>query len=232
MSRSINYLLKRVSRQAGFTIVEVLVIVTLLGLLVGPIVGGMFFFYGNVVVSNLQAQLALESQNVLRIIVEELRTSSGVNASNTISDPNEPAGGWNTSNVNLVLIIATPALDASNNFIINTGTGDTYQNEIIYYASGKTLYKRTLANASAAGNTTRTSCPAALATASCPADAKLSDNFNNLSFVFYDQDNNVTTSLPAARSIKMTILLRKIAFGRTIGFDNNIRITIRNSTYN
>lgn len=221
---------QRLHSSKGFTAVEMIIIVVVTGLLVAPVIGGMFFFYGGTVANSMQAQLGVEAQNILRSMTEELRVSSGVRANNTISDANAPGGGWTTSNENLVLIISTPALDSDNNFILNTTTGNPYHNEIIYFADDDTLYKRYLAHPDAAGNTTKTSCPAALATASCPADVKMSENFKTMNFVFYDQDNALTSVLTNARSIKMTVSMEKKAFGRTIDFDNNIRVTIRNSS--
>jgi hypothetical protein len=152
-----------------------------------------------------------------------------VRATNANTDPNAPAGGWTTSNASLVLIIATPVIDTTNNFVINPSTGEPYQNEIVYFANGNTLYKRYLADINAPGNRFKTSCPAALATAACPADVKLSNAFKTMNFTFYDQDDAQTTDLSAARSINMTIHMEHKTFGDTLTFTNNIRITLRNS---
>lgn len=217
-----------IKNQHGFTIVEALIAVVVSAILVATLLTVTFSFYGNSVRSSTQARLAVESENILRSIVEELRISSGVRAANTISDPNAPSGGWTTSNASLVLIISTPVFDSSNNFVIDPATGDPYQNEIVYYAANNTLYKRYLANASAPGNMFKTSCPAALATATCPADVALSNHFKDMTFVFYDENNAVTNTLSAARSVKMTIDMEQNAFGNIITFTNNIRMTMRN----
>lgn len=219
-----------IKRQAGVTLIEILIAVTIMGILLAPAVTVTVYFYGNTLKSNLQSRLAVESQNILRSMVEELRVGSGVRSSNTITDANAPVGGWTTSNASLVLIIATPALDTSNNFIVDSSTGDPYQNEIIYFAQNGILYKRLLANSSATGNRFKTSCPVSLATASCPADVELSDHFKDMNFVFYDQDDVVTTTLTSARSIKLQIQMEQKTYGYTISFENNIRITLRNST--
>lgn len=217
------------SRSSGVTLVELVVVITVGAILIVPTVTVMFGFYSNTIKNNLQARLAVESQNILRSVVEELRVSSGVRAINTIVDSNAPGGSWTTSNANLVLIISTPVLDSSNDFVIDPSTGYPYQNELVYFAENGKLYKRYLANSAATGNRYKTSCPAALATATCPADVKLSDNFKTMSFLFYDQDNNATTTLADARSINLTIQMERKTFGQTIEFANNIRITLRNS---
>lgn len=218
-----------IKSQQGTTVAELVIATAVIGLLIVPALMVMIYFYGGTLRNNTQARLAVESQNILRTIVEELRTSSGVRGNNTINDPNAPAGGWTTSNENLVLIISTPVLDNSNNFVINSLTGDPYQNEIVYFATDGKLYKRFLANASAPNNRFKTSCPANLATATCPEDVLLSSNFKDMSFVFYDQDDAETTTLTNARSILMTIQMERQMFGQIVDFENKIRITLRNS---
>lgn len=216
-------------KQRGMTLVEVMISVTIMAMLIVPSVMVTVYFYGNTLKSNLQSRLAVESQTILRSMVEELRVSSGVRDQNTVADANEPAGGWTTSNAALVLIISTPALDNANEYIIDTLTGDPYQNEIIYFANNGVLYRRILANSSATGNRFKTSCPENLATAACPADVKLSTNFKEMNFVFYDQDDVLTTTLADARSIEMEIQMEQKTYGYTINFQNDIRITMRNS---
>lgn len=213
----------------GFTLTEVLIVVTLIGLLLGPILGGMFYFYTGTVNNNQRATLAMEAQTILRTVSSELRVSSGVRASNTINDPNAPPEGWTTSNEDLVLIITTPALDSNNNYISNENGSGLYQNEFIYYAEGNNLYKRTLANPEADGNRLATSCPPELAGSGCPADKLISDSFKDMNFTFYDLNNEATEDLATARSIKLFISMEERSFGRTNTFDSNIRVTLRNS---
>jgi type II secretory pathway pseudopilin PulG len=215
--------------ESGLTIVELVVVTAIAGLLIASTLTVMLFFYGDTLRANLQSQLAVESQGILRSVVEELRLSSGIKASNTNDDPNAPAGGWTTSNSDLILIISTPVLDSSNEFIFDPLTGSPYQNEIVYFAVDNILYKRFLANTDASGNTMKTSCPHSSASPSCPPDVELSQNFETMNFMFYDQDNNSTTVLANARSIEITIEMLRAAFGKDIEFDNNIRITLRNT---
>lgn len=211
---------------AGVTIVELLVVIGISSVLLLAFMTVSVYMYGDTIRSSLYAQLATESERVLRSVVEELRQSSAIESTNTIADANAPGGTWTTSNSNLILIISTPALDSSNNFIVNPSTGYPYQNEIVYYASGTKLYKRYLANPAATGNTRKTTCP--VATATCPADIQMSNNFKTLNFVFYDQDDNVTTTIPSARSIKLLLQMQRKTYGKTLTFDNTIRITMRN----
>jgi type II secretory pathway pseudopilin PulG len=221
--------INRRHQQAGMTVAELVIAIAIIGLLIIPATFVIVYFYGGTVQNSLQARLAVESENVLRVMVDELRVSSGIRSTNTITDPNAPVGGWTTSNASLVLIISTPVIDLSNDYVIDTLTGDPYQNELVYFATNGILYKRYLANASAPGNRYKTSCPAASSSASCPADVVLSRHFDAMNFEFYDQDDAITTSHADARSIKMTLQMKDTTFGRTATFSNNIRITLRNN---
>ena len=217
------------ANQNGFTITELLIVTTISGLLIASALTVMMFFYGDVLRSNIQSRLAVESQNILITFVEELRVSSSIKANNEINDPNAPVGGWTTSNENLILIISTPVLDSNNEFVIDPATGSPYQNEIVYFAEGDNLYKRYLSNTSAAGNTVKTSCPAALSSETCPADITMSDNFYTMNFIFYDRDDIQTLILADAKSIKLHIEMKRKSYGKDITFNNDIRITLRNT---
>lgn len=214
--------------QAGVTIVELLVVIGVASALLLAFVTVSVYMYGDTIRSSLYAQLAGESQTILRSVVEELRQSSSIHTTNENADANAPGGTWTTSNSNLILIISTPALDGSNNFIIDPDTGYPYENEVVYFTSSGRLYKRFLANTSATGNIRKTTCPQASASLTCPPDILMSSNFKDLNFVFYDQDDAVTTDITNARSIKLFIQMERRTYGKTLTFDNNIRITMRN----
>lgn len=230
MLDNINRSLLKKFDQAGVTIVELLVVIGIASSLLLVFTTISVNLYGDTVRTTIYSQLANESQNILRSIVEELRQSSSIKVSNSNPDSDGSVGGWNTSDDSLILIISTPALDSDNNFIMDSaGTGYPYQNEIVYFASGGKLFKRYLANQNAPGNTRMTTCPLETASASCPSDIEISKNFTDMSFVFYDQNDQVTASIPNARSIHLFIQMERKTFGKTLQFDNNIRITIRNT---
>lgn len=178
--------------------------------------------------NNTIVEMTASSQNMLRTAVEELRYGAGVRQTATITDANAPGGGWNTSNSAFIIVIAAPALDSSRNYIIDPDTGSPYNNELVYFKQGTTLYKRTLANPDATGNSLKTSCPANLATVNCPADKVLLDNLSNMVFTLYDQDNATTTDPLLARSVKIDLSMYKDTFGDPITLSNSIRVTLRN----
>ena len=206
----------------GFTIPELSISIVTIGILITSLLAFGTYYFANVTRYNAFVQMSVDSQNLLRATVEQLRYGAGVRQSNTVSDPNAPVGGWNTSNDDFVIIIAVPAIDSDREYIIDSETGSPYNNELVYFKSGTNLYRRILAHPDAIGNTLRTSCPAAQASEACPPDNKLVENLDSMVFTLYDQDDAVTTDPLLARSVKIDLGLAKVTL------DNSIRVTLRN----
>lgn len=216
------------NKQQGYTLVELLVVISLISILSLALFGASLNYFTLITRNNASIDMTASSQDLLRATVDNLRYGDGVRQTNTIIDPNAPAGGWNTSNSDFVIVIATPALDSSQNYIIDSDTGSPYMNELVYYKSGNSLMERTLANPNAAGDTLVTSCPPALATSSCPADKNLADYFSSMSFTMYDQDAAQTSDPTQARSIEINLTMSRQLFGSPITLSNDIRVTLRN----
>lgn len=224
--------------QSGYTLAELLIAFFIIIILSGALTSLYFIFFNTTLRNNYQARLAVESQGILRSIVEELRVSSGVRT-NSRPDANVIGGGsnWSTSNANLVLIIATPAVNVDNEILFDTSAGAPYMNEIVYFATNGQLFKRYLADDTAIGNRYTTSCPPAIADASCPADVLLSTHFKSMDFSFYDQDNVLIdpgapdptpNDIALARSIELNIDMEHKTFGQIVLYNNKIRMTMRN----
>lgn len=211
----------------GFTIAELVITLALIGLLITPIIINGFQFYNGVNSADKLASILLQSKEALRTITEDLRMASGVETSNSISDPNNTSG-WTTSSSNHVLVITSPAQDSSRNFIINASTSKPYQNEIVYYNSGSTFYRRTLPYP-VSGNAMVQSCPPASATASCPADTTLTSKFGTSSFTFYNSSDDETSIVASARSVKLTLQLKDNVFGQATTRSNTTQVAFRNS---
>jgi hypothetical protein len=220
------------SRERGFTIAELIVAISAGSLVALVIFSVSLFFYADIARGEVETNMLIESQTILNDISEDMRTSSAILTTHTLSDANEPAAAWNTDNANLILIMSEPALNASRNFVLNPTTGNPYQNEFIIFVSDNQLYKRILANPSATGNRAVTTCPAEHASSSCPRDPLLTNYYKSLSFVFYDQDGVLTTNPALGRSIAINIVLERAVFGQTISVDNHVRMTLRNPYLN
>lgn len=215
----------KLANQQGFTITELLVAISVGSILSILMISIFIYGYGGLLVEQTRANMVLESQLFLRRITEDIRVANQVLPANTIVDSND-LDGWTTSDPANILILTQPAIDNGDNFIIDSNTGYPYQNEIIYFGDGQNIYRRTLENTSALGNVASTTCSAG--TVGCSPDIKLSEYLKNMTFIFYDTNDTVTTSAPDARSVSLTINLGKNIFGRNILVQNTTRMTLRN----
>ncbi len=230
MSDNINYKDAARNESSGFTIVELLIAISTGSVVALAVLSVSLFFVADILRSSASTSMAIDSQNILRLTVEDMRTGVRVLETNTITDTNAPVGGWNTGNADVVLIVSVPATNSSHEFIFDLASGEPYQNEVIYYALGTQLLKRVLANSAATGNTSLTTCPEASSSSSCPADRELSRDFESMIFTFYDTNDQVTAVAQDARSVNININLLKDVYGNEVRFDNDIRVTLRNPT--
>jgi prepilin-type N-terminal cleavage/methylation domain-containing protein len=215
--------------EAGFTLTELLIVTTVMALISVVFLGILSSFYTTINRNNQRTEMTISSQNVLRATVEHLRFGDGIRQTNQISDANAPSGGWNTSNTSFVVILAVPAVDSGKNYIIDPATGSPYMNELVYYKNGTTLMERKLANPNATGNTVTTSCPAASASPSCPADVTLANYVKSMLFTLYDQNDATTTVVANARSININLDMERDSLAsKPIQLTTSIRVTLRN----
>lgn len=213
---------------AGFTVVELIIAITVSTIMIGVLFTVTFRFFSNAVQSQQTAEMALESQTLLSQLVEDLRLSAGVGATNQLADSYQPSGGWATSDTNNILLVTTPAIDSNRDILYDPNTGFPYQNELIYFVSNRTMYKRTLKNTAAIGNIAVTNCPEVNASTACPEDRVFSENIDNIAFTFYDSTNTITSDLTQAHSVELTVYLSREVFGKTISLSNTMRVTQRN----
>lgn len=213
---------------AGFTLVELVVVVSVMGIIGATFLGMVTNYFVVITRNNELSEMTVSSQNLLRTTVENIRFGDGVRQTNSITDANAPVGGWNTSNSTFVIVLAVPALDSSHNYIISPSTGSPYMNELVYYKSGTDLKERKLANTGATGNTLHTTCPANKATSICQADTTLAQYVNTMTFSMYDQDAAATTDPTQARSIKISLNMQRNAPGNPINLSTTTQVTLRN----
>jgi len=253
--------------EQGFTLVELMIVIVTTSLFVGLI---MFFTiqywrYGFA----LEADLDTFTQrlNAGDFIRDSLGTSSGLMTQNSISDSNalsaDPVAG---ANYWLMIHavphnIAVPAAGSytpvmyyrrisvnTSNVVIMNGT-QPYEDEYVMYLDGtsKSLKVRTLANSFATGNKAVTSCPPAIATATCPPDKTLISNLASIDTRYFSRSGNLIdfTSIvdpitseyigpdyTAVEVVELTLnVAKKDAFQKVITTrsSNIIRIALRNS---
>lgn len=214
--------------QSGFSLVELMLAISIATVLSTVLLAISLGFVADVFRSRATAELAVESHFVLQTMIEDVRLADGIAASNIIADANAPTGGWTTNDSLNRIVINSPAIDSARNIIYDPNTGYPYSNHLIYYKDGTNLFRRSLKETTAVGNTTITSCPEAIASSSCPADKKYSSNLEDLTFTFYDINNVVTTDPALARSLKVGVVLSRQSFGKIITLNNSVQTTLRN----
>lgn len=214
--------------EAGFTITELVLSITVAGFMTAVLFVTTFFYYANVSQSETASTLALESQNILAQLTEDIRLSDAMSSNNVLTDTYAPSGGWVTSDPSNVIIIESPAVTTSRDIIYDSSTGNPFRNEFIYFTSGTNMYKRILKNAAATGNIATTTCPSGHTTSACPLDRLFSGNVSNLTFTFYDAADNSTAVPAQARSVVLEVDMAKKSFGKNITLINSTRVTLRN----
>jgi prepilin-type N-terminal cleavage/methylation domain-containing protein len=213
--------------QSGFTIPELLIAIALSTMMSVLMVTVFIYAYGGLLAEQAKADMVLESQLYLKRMTEDVRVANIVLTTNSLTDPEDGSpGGWVTSDPANIIILTQPVVDSNKDLIYDSNTGYPYQNEIIYHGSESIMYRRTLSNDSVPGNAAKTTCIPS--TSTCPPDIKLTEDLKNMTFVFYDADNQSTTTPENARSVAITVNLEKKIFGRSVSIQNTTRMTLRN----
>lgn len=209
----------------GFTLVELLIAISVAAIASVLISVAFVNTYGSIMIEQTRTSMVRDSQLFLRRMVEDIRISNNILDTNTITDGYN-SGGWVTSDPANIIIATLPATDSSNNFIYDDITGLPYYHEVIYFGSSGTMYRRLLANPAATTSNQTSTCPAP--NSGCSRDIKLVDNLENMLFKFYDINDAITTTPEDARSVEISINLRKKVYGKDIRTSNTSRITLRN----
>lgn len=211
--------------QKGFTITELLVAVAVGSIASILIVTAFVYTYGDVLTEQAKTQMIQQSQLFLSRMSGDIRVASEIRSVNQIADA-YVAGGWTTSDPANILITTQPATDADGDLIFDSSTGYPYQHEVIYHGSGgEKMFRRLLTNSGATGHAQITTCPSGNP---CRPDTELVEYLDNMLFEFYDVDDNITTVPEDARSIQVTVNLRRIVYGEEVTATNATRITLRN----
>jgi type II secretory pathway component PulJ len=214
----------------GFTVVEILVAVTVTSLLIMVIMNFMADGLVNFAVIQARRDLLSEAQIALDKVADETRISANADQNNRWEDshaPQAPSNLYSWSSDSTTLILATAAQDSNKNIIFSDPSKYiTEKNNNIYFVSSGSLYRRVLASP-VDGNAATTTCPASAATSNCPADEKLISNVSSFSVQYVD-GNGDQVDPTDARSIELDINLSKSYYGRTITADYKTRMVFRN----
>ena len=252
--------------EEGFTISELLVVIILTAFFSTLIMTFAFSYwrYGFLLQADLDTLTTrLNASDILR---EEIGTSTGLTMQTSIPDANtavpdslnnqiwqsihaipgnKAVGSAGTKTP--LIYFKRYSLNSSGSYILNGS--QPYEDEYVLYLNGstKTLNQRLIANPSATGNKQKTSCPANLATSTCPADKVIAEDLASIDMRYFSRvgnlidytsiwdANNNTYAGPdftAVEVVELTLnLTKKPTFQKANATFNTtiIRIALRNS---
>lgn len=214
--------------ESGFTLIEMLIVLLVMSILSLALANFIASWLQTQGLAQTRASLISDTESALDTANKDIKLSGSVDQTNRWPDPNGPGGnqyGWTSGSQ--VVILAKVATNSSGNPIF-TDSNDyiTLKDDEIYYLSGTTLYRRTLASG-IDGDTAVTTCPPSSATATCPADATIATGVTNWSVSYYDANNN-SVSPSNARSVQLSITLSTPYDGQTVSASYTTRMVFRN----
>ncbi|MCA9330829.1 hypothetical protein KC957_02170, partial [Candidatus Saccharibacteria bacterium] len=133
---------------------------------------------------------------------------------------------WTSNSSTLVL--ATAAENSAGDILFSDASNYvSHKNNSVYFVSSGKLYKRVLAAPNVTGNTAVTTCPAAAATSSCPADRLLLQNVEAFTVKYYDEQNQEVTP-DNARSVELYVKLKVNRYPNSVLAEYKTRMVFRN----
>lgn len=211
----------------GYTIVELLIVISVSSILIGLVLAFTINYSRFAASLQLISDSLTDRLNVSDYLREKLSASSGLSIQTTIADTNagnpdtsiSPAYYW--KKIHAIPKNITPGSDgtytpvlyfrrfsqSTNGSYIQNGTAP-YEDEYVLYLNNddKTLYVRSIANPNAPNNRLLTSCPASIATAACPADAKLIGNVASIDTKYFSRSGNLIDWTSIYDSINSTYI--------------------------
>jgi len=196
---------------SGFTLVELLVAMVLTVIFSGLVLSFFLDLWGSTATLQNDSETFVGRENAGDTLRDAFNVASGLINQNGIADANtgdpDPAIAAGTywtplhaipnattmpaSGVRPVIYFEAPSTDSSKHVIMN-GTQPYKDNFVLYLdASTKSLMLRSLANPNATGNRILTSCPPASATATCPADHKITGDISSVSKRYFSRSGNL-----------------------------------------
>lgn len=234
----------RLLNKQGFTLVEILIVSPVVMLTIIIIMSFLFNQYGQLTQQGSQINLNVESQNITFSMQDDIFYANAFTSSlnGNLLDSYQPGGGWNYNTTPETLIISTPALTGNRRaddrqpvYIDTVGCdpsviqeNSALYNNIIYFVEGTRLYKRTVTApptmATCGTSFQEQSCPAANATATCPADNLMTDKLDTFNVTYYDALNNEVATPELSTKVKIDLRLKDRAYAEDIYADSTITL--------
>lgn len=215
---------------AGFTLIELIITMVLIGIISLTLPNFIATWLQASTLAQARSDLLTNAETALDTIGQDIRLSGAADQNNRWADPNAPGApgdqySWQSTSTTLVL--ATAAEDSAGNIIFSDPSKYISQKDNeIYYLSGTTLYRRTLASGDA-NDAAKTTCPPSIATSTCPADKTIATSVTSFSVQYFDANEQQVTP-PNARSINLSITMQTTQNGHPISASYNTRMVFRN----
>jgi Tfp pilus assembly protein FimT len=210
MKRHIGGKRLRSQDEAGFTVPELIIMIVVTAILTTFVIQFSLNFWSSSATLGNDSETLVTRLNAGDALRDALNPVSGLINQNSIGDsnaanPDTTAGAsyWTllhaipgtttmpaTGVTTPLFYYQAPSVNSSKNFIMN-GTS-SYQDEFVLYLNGtnKQLLLRNLINPAASGDRLKTSCPAALASISCPADRILATDVSSVGLRYFSRSGN------------------------------------------
>lgn len=214
--------------ESGFTLIEMLVVMIIISILSLALANFVITWMQQASLADTRANLLETAETALDTVTNDIKLSGSIDTTNRWPDPNGPNGnqyGWTSGSQTLIL---AKVAETSSNQVIFSDPAEyiTQKDDEIYYLSGTTLYRRTLASTSST-DAAVTTCPPASATKTCPADTTIATGVTNWAVSYYDENGDVTT--PAnARSVQLSITISSNDDSQTVSESYTTRMVFRN----
>lgn len=221
----------------GFTLLEMLVVISISTLLMLIITSFMSNNLRTAQEEKTKTDILNNTKLAVETVARNIKSAKSVLAVNAQPDGNSPGApanlySWTASaGSGATLILAIPARDASNNLIYSDGLhNNLYTNDYIYYLDPATsrLYRRIIANQAAPGNVAVTTCPPALASPSCPADALTVEDVADLTTDYFDANNNSVAAPTGTEAVKITLTQTRSVYGKSYSSSYTTIASLRN----
>jgi len=217
-------------KSGGFTLVEAVVVLTVTTIMALVVTGYMLANLEQSTLASNRSTLISETAQSLDLATNDIRLSANADLNNRWPDANSPGGsgnqfGWQSNASTLVL--ATAAQNNGGGIIFSDSKNYiTEKNNLVYFVSGGTLYKRVIASPLAA-NAAKTTCPPASASTACPADKELLHNVTLFNVKYLDGQNQAVSPTDA-RSVELHVKVSKQVFGQPVSADYTTKMVFRN----
>ncbi len=249
--------------QAGFTLVELMIGIVFAVMFTTLVLSFMLTFWSASATLENNSDTFVTRQNAGDKLRETLNVATSLINQNSLTDAhplaaadsthwqlihaipgttNLPAGGSYTP----LFYFQAPSVTSSKNFIMN-GV-QPYYDEFVLYLDGSTkqLLLRTLVNSGATGDRLKTSCPASVATVSCPADALVADDVTAVGLRYFSRSGNtidytsivdpltgnyIGPDFPSVEVVELTVNLgraSKLNGGELTQNETIVRVALRN----